>query len=558
MYELLLLNITRYEPDRSYIHEYLGGHIIASFVAKYYFKAKVCSCSVNECSEIITKEITQHEVNLLGFYVAADNVIPSGHVMRWVKQNFPSVKILVGGPEAYALGEKFMHDTGCDYIVCGEGEYPVLGLLNYEVDGVGSLASIRGIKYFDSHGKFTANPPAELIHDLDSLPFPDRRDSINHSFRSGKSIGILTGRGCPFHCAFCFEGAASKTVRFRSIQNVIAEIEDVRSWNSSLKCVNVYDDTFTLNESRVRNFCEYMKSVGLFWTCEAHVSILYHNPEMIDMMANSGLIAVQIGIESGSPEILRAYSKNTTPEMILDVVAKCKSAGLYRVEGNYILGGAFETEETISRSIEHAKQLITAGRGITEINTVFFAPYYGTPITRNPENFGIKIDSFRHEHTAVTMAEAVTETERMTANDIVRSKERFEREITEHYILEAGRTSRDELLHGTCRGLPLSMNNSHWLKAWTNYPHIESFMRHLSADEQEFSPTKYPVRSAGAYIVEGDSVSGYGFRISGDEAKLFLLSDGRMTVQEIAEQTHISPAVFMSLNDKCLVYFSAF
>ena len=56
---------------------------------------------------------------------------------------------------------------------------------------------------------------------------------------------------------------------------------------------------------------------------------------------------------------------------------------------------ACESEETLLDSINHAKSLITNGNGIMEIDTVFFAPYFGTHVTKNPEHYGIRIDSFR-------------------------------------------------------------------------------------------------------------------------------------------------------------------
>ena len=88
-YDLLLLNVTRYNTNGGWFHEYLGGHIIASFISQFHFSAKVFSYHVSECTSIITKEITQHGVEILGFYVGADNVILSGHVMKWVKAKNP-------------------------------------------------------------------------------------------------------------------------------------------------------------------------------------------------------------------------------------------------------------------------------------------------------------------------------------------------------------------------------------------------------------------------------------------------------------------------------------
>ena len=344
-YELLLLNVIRNSEQHSEaFKEYLGGHAIASYISGYGFRAKVYSCDVLYCKKLITGEIENRNVKLVGFYVGADSVVMTGHIIRWLKAEFPRVKTLAGGPEAYSLGEEFLRETGCDYVVYGEGELPVLNLLRLEVDGVGDSGSINGIKFIDSHSKFRVNPPERIIADINTIPFPDKNNSLSKNFRSGDSVGILTGRGCPFHCAFCFEGAASKVVRLRSIENVIAEIENVRSCNQSLKYVNIYDDTFTLNFERVREFCEYMRTTDLFWTCEAHVLMLSKNPGMINMMAASGLTAVQLGVESGSRRVLEAYNKRITPEMIVDVVRECKSAGLCRIEGNYILAARLRVQ----------------------------------------------------------------------------------------------------------------------------------------------------------------------------------------------------------------------
>lgn len=545
-YELLLLNVIRNSSEHSgAFREYLGGHIIASYISRFDFRAKVYSCDVLNVKTLLENEITNHKVNIIGFYIGADTRIMTGHVMRWLKENYPDVKILAGGPEAYSLDEKFMIESGCDYAVYGEGEVPVLNILRYEIDSLGERESIRGIKYINESGKYTVNPPEALIHDLDNIPFPDKHNSLDKNFRSGDSIGILTGRGCPYHCAFCFEGAASKTLRFRSIENIIAEIESLREYNPSLRYVNIYDDTFTLNLERVKKFCAYMKGSGLNWTCEGHVLNLYRNPEMIHMMSDSGLHAIQIGIESGSQKVLEAYNKKITPEMIIDVVRMCKSAGLLRVEGNYIIGGAFESTDTINESIEHAKKLIEIGRGIIEINTVFFAPYFGTPVTKSPEHYGIRINHDRMNHMIVTMRDAVCDTESLSVNDIVRLKERFDRELRHAYMTEASHSRKEEVLRGSGFKTSGRIKNHQWLNAWKNYPHILEFMRHMNPSEQECNSHSYPVRTCTDY-----------------DSELLMLADGRRQIHEISEYTCRSEEEIMSayreLNNQCLVYFSEF
>ena len=83
-------------------------------------------------------------------------------------------------------------------------------------------------------------------------------------------------------------------------------------------------------------------------------------------------------------------------------------------------------------------------------------------------------------------------------------------------------------------------------------------MEHLLPGEQEISPKKYPIRTLSAYTVEGEKVLGYGVSLTVEEARAILLADGRKTVQNLADENGISPAVFDSLNNKCIMYFSDF
>lgn len=546
MYELLLLNVVR--DIESYplpFREYLGGHAIASYVSQYDFRAKVYSCDVQECRKLIDNEAKKHKIKLLGFYVGADTRVMTGHIIRWAKDKYRGLKILAGGPEAYSLGEKFLRGTGCDYVVYGEGEIPVLNILRCEVDGIGDRRTFGSVRYIDDSGEYVNNPPEKLMRNLDSLPFPNKANSLDKSFRSGISIALMTGRGCPFRCAFCFEGAASKTVRLRSIDSVISEIEEVMSYNNSLKYLNIYDDTFTLDMKRLEEFCRKVKPFGLKWTCEGHVSMIAKNPEMLYMMADAGLIGMQLGIESGSREVLEAYNKHTTPEMIIDVVKECKKAGLHRVEGNYIIGGAFERWETIEESLEHANKLIESGRGIVELSTVFFAPYYGTPITKHPKRYGLKILPEITDHIITTMQEAVTETEYLSANNLEAVKKVFDKALEDKYISEAANTTKDELLKGWGYYSDGRILNQHWLLAWRYHPHISQFMRHLTPEEQKCTPDKFPIRTT-----------------QKPDSDIMRFSDGRRTIRELSGILGLSLddtiTELQELNNKCMVYFSEF
>lgn len=559
-YDILLLTIVRNANDKpAHFHECLGQHLIASYIEQYDFRAKVYYGDVLNCKEVIDREIKNSKIKAIGFYIGADNVVMTGNIIRWIKKNYDIVTI-VGGPEAHAVGAEFLKSTYCDYAVYGEGEIPIKNLLTYLLDGYGEINEIKSLKYIDEQGNFHITEMEDIIMDLDSIPFPNKKNSLNKRYRAESGIGILTGRGCPFQCSFCFEGATSKKVRLRSIENVIEEIEEVRKYNRNLTTINIYDDTFTLSKERVKKFGDYMKKSGLRWSCEGHVSRIQQDPDLIRMMVDSGLYAMQIGIESGSQKVLDGFHKKITPDEIIEVVALCQETDLELLEGNYIIGGAFESEETIEESIKHAEKLIEIGGEMLQINTVFFAPYYGTPITKQPSLYGMKIKENEKNHTITTMVDAVVETEDLTTKEIVLAQRKFEEAIAKAYRKKAMQLSKEKLI--LYRNKQKDIYNQNWKRAIAECAHINEFSKHLSECEQTIGLEKYPIKTIQGYIMEEDYIEKNGFILRGIEKECLLWADGRNSIQDIIMQMGLDIEqcldIYKKLNEQCLVYFSEF
>ena len=561
-YELLLLNLSR-NADSAAPHfmECIGQHLIAAYLAEHGFRAKVYSGDILRGEAVISHEVQAHGVRYVGFYVGADNVVMVGNLIRKLKASF-DVIVLVGGPEAAALEQTFLRKTGCDFIVAGEGERPILALLSCLEDGVGQLDAVANLRYLKPDGSLHSSPLEEPIRDLDALPYPRREDSLRKNFRMGRAIGLLTGRGCPFHCSFCYEGAASKAVRLRSIPDVMGEIDEVRSYNPNLRQVNIYDDTFTLFPERVREFGREMKRRGLKWTCEAHVSRVFRHPEMIEEMLDSGLIAMQIGIESGSQRVLDAYQKQITPEMIYQVVRHCHKAGLPLLEGNYIIGGALESDDTLQESLSHAKRLLHAGRGMLELNTVYFAPYFDTPITKCPGKFGMRIRKDRLEHMVISMTEPVCETESLSLNEIIAWKQKFDEELNRAYSLEASQCQKSDLLRGILSDSRMEIRNFKWYAAWSRIPHMQDFLLHSTAAEQTVSTDKYPIRLGNLHEENEDFIIVDHTSLTGLASKAWRWADGRCTISQISTEHGIATdelmSAYRSLNQNCFLYYSPF
>ena len=117
-----------------------------------------------------------------------------------------------------------------------------------------SYEEIKGLS-FRTGNQVQHNPPADLIDDLDSLPYPARDLLINASSYTPEDMGlILTGRGCPFSCSFCSSsGVWKKIVRYRSVENVLGEIQEIQANYKTIQfCFK--DDTFTIKPERVSDF----------------------------------------------------------------------------------------------------------------------------------------------------------------------------------------------------------------------------------------------------------------------------------------------------------------
>ncbi|OQA79695.1 MAG: Radical SAM superfamily protein [bacterium ADurb.Bin243] len=190
-------------------------------------------------------------------------------------------------------------------------------------------------------------------------------------------------------------GGAAKKVRLRSVGNVMAEIRKCLDENPGIKYVWFADDTFTLSRERLEEFCVELSKLrrerDFVWFCEGHPGLIARWPEMIKRMVDSGLVRMQIGIETGSARLIDLYRKQTSLAEIEKVVSACRDAGLAQLCGNIIIGGACETSETLSETWNFIDRLLGMAPGMLDISFTLFTPYPGAAITECPLDFGVEI-----------------------------------------------------------------------------------------------------------------------------------------------------------------------
>jgi len=170
-----------------------------------------------------------------------------------------------------------------------------------------------------------------------------------------RSTNLVSSRGCPYSCTFCFKDMWGHKWRGRSPENIIREMELLYdTYNVNGFFFN--DDTFVLDRERVLEFCRQLvdKKLKIVWYCNGRVNLM--NEEMLAAMYEAGCHGIAYGIESGNQQVLDSMKKNETLDQVREVVAWTKQAGIH-VTGYFMLGMLGETRDTILETMAFAREL---------------------------------------------------------------------------------------------------------------------------------------------------------------------------------------------------------
>lgn len=307
-------------------------------------------------------------------------VFPMARLLaQTIKENF-SIPIVIGGAHPTVVPEQVMIGRVFDFAIIGEGEETLLELVNNLGDKE-SHKDIAGLA-FRANGNVIINGPRPPLSDLDTLPIPDRRllDLDNYTFSIPKK-GIdrwtlmMTNRGCPFSCIFC----AARTIwgakiRYRSIPRVLDEIKEIVN-DLNIKHINISDDTLTLTQERTKELCQAILGEKLEFTWEGMTRANTVDEKLLQLMKKAGLVRLSFGIESGDPEILEKMKKGVSLGDIITAYELTNKLGI-ETRGSVMIGNAFETKESLKRTLKFIRRL----KGCMQMYINIATPYPGTEL----------------------------------------------------------------------------------------------------------------------------------------------------------------------------------
>ena len=287
---------------------------------------------------------------------------------------------VLGGHGPSPEPEYFIKKTGADAIVLGEGEETMVKLAQ-AVAAKRPLSTVDGLAYRDGLS-VNVNKRRALIKNLDSIPCPSYDlfpMNFYRLFRSPHCVPrdfvatMVSGRGCPFHCAFCYR--MDEGFRPRSTEGIIEEIKLLKS-RFGITYISFSDELLVSSVKRTTELCEAFISerLDIKWECSGRLN--YANPKMLQLMKRAGCVFINYGIEALDDNVLKEMKKCLTVEQIIKGIEATLKEGI-SPGFNVIFGSVGDSRQTLEKGVQFLLKY-DDGSQLRTIRPV--TPYPGSPL----------------------------------------------------------------------------------------------------------------------------------------------------------------------------------
>ncbi|MCX4245087.1 B12-binding domain-containing radical SAM protein [Paraliomyxa miuraensis] len=302
-----------------------------------------------------------------------------------IRRRHPEVLLVAGGENASAYWEHMLRQCpALDACVRGEGEASMLELVAAWSEGR-PLESVAGVAV-RVDGRPTQTPDRPRLRTLDAWPRPAwdlfplepyLRHRGHGGVARGRSLPLLTSRGCPYRCTFC-SSPSMWTTRYerRDPARVVDELEDLVA-RHGIDNFDLHDLTALLTKRWILAFCDELQRRGLrvTWQLPSGTRAEAIDDEVAARLYDAGCRNFCYAPESGSEATLERIGKRVRLPVLLRSLRGAVEAGL-RTEANIIIGFPHERAADLLASVGLCLRLATVG--LHSLSVMVFAPYPGS------------------------------------------------------------------------------------------------------------------------------------------------------------------------------------
>ena len=311
----------------------------------------------------------------------------------------PNSKIILGGNGYSPLPAFYLAKTGADYGIAGEAENSLLNLVNALSVGE-SVENLPSVSFRDGEDIYVSDlrEPVPLIETIPTpayhlFPIENYIWYETAGYHKGKkSFNILSSRGCPFRCNFCYR--LEEGFRYRPFDDIIAELNFLNEKYGVLH-FNMQDELFMTSRKHVIEFSNQMATAmdrgilpRISWETTGRLNIV--DQDVAKAMAGGGCNRILYGLESGDTKVLELMNKKTTDDMIQQGIEATFNAGM-EVQLPCMFGNIGETAESVKKTVA----ILNKYGGSDERLLRPVTPYPGSPLYKYALDKGLLRD---HEH----------------------------------------------------------------------------------------------------------------------------------------------------------------
>lgn len=326
--------------------------------------------------------------DLVAFSFLSSHAAVARRLVAETRAALPAAKIVCGGIHTTLNPDEVFGWQGVDAAGIGELDGGRFVEFVNRCETGGDPAAVAGFWVRDERGEHRNRlaPLPSIEHQ--AIPLFDVVD-FERLVAAKRGFGeIIAGRGCPFRCRFCQNHAlveryrqglggppsAWPYVRLRSIDNLLAELKQMRARAPSLKAIMFGDDRLAFDKGWLAEFAErYPVEIGLPFIANATADKI--DTECAALLARAGCNMIKLGVECAPGPIRKKILGRPFDEMIIRrAFGRLKAAGINSMA--YLMIGI----PTENRADVLATFRFTASLGPDAIRLAMFCPFPGTAI----------------------------------------------------------------------------------------------------------------------------------------------------------------------------------
>jgi len=354
-----------------------------------------------EYFEELIKQLNFKDYDVIGFSITAlSQIIPSFTLISLLKKEYEGIRIVIGG-QVFNRLEKNIKEIPTffeyiDYLILGEGETPLLTLIEF-LSGKRKITDVPNLLFFDRSKNKVMETHANHRENIKDIPTPDYEGlSLSEYLSPFPVLSYQPARGCYWgKCTFCNQFLiAGKGLRSKKPSDIV---HDLRHLTRKYKTAYISIVNESLPPSIFRQIAQLIleKKAKLRWYAGARFDPGF-NKRTLEVLKQSGCEKLYFGLESGSQKVIDEMNKGTKLAVIRNILRDAKEVGI-GIHLFIMIGFPTEREADLKLSfkfIEEIIPLVDKDAFSNYISIYQLKPH--TPVFNHPTQFNMK-NIFRKE-----------------------------------------------------------------------------------------------------------------------------------------------------------------